>query len=84
MISLDEYKQLLKTKERLTRLKDQAQGAYDQYLSRMKEETNCETKEELEKLIKKLKKKRDLKLPEYQKLEEEFWNKWKEKLEEVQ
>lgn len=82
MISLEEYQILLRTKERLRRQKDQAQGAYDQVLARLKEETECTTKEEAEKLLAKLNKKIAAKLPAFQKSKEEFMEKWASTLQE--
>ncbi len=80
MLPLDEYQQLIKTRDRLRRQKDQSQGAYDQILLRLKKETDCDTKEDLEKLLAKLKKQIEFKLPAFQKAKEDFWNKWEDKL----
>lgn len=81
MISLDEYQKLVKTRDRLRRQKDQAQGAFDQILIRIRKDTGCETKDQIEELLIQLKKQVEFKLPAFQKAEKEFWDDYGEKLE---
>jgi hypothetical protein len=76
MLSLDEYNQHVKNYERIRRLTDQAQGAYDQFVENLKQETGCENEEEARKRLEKLDKKIEAKLPLVQKAEEDFNKKW--------
>jgi len=76
VISVEEYQQLVKNRDKLRKMKDQAEGAYEQYKERTQEEIGCSTEEEIQKLLDKAKKKLDTKLPIFEKKEEEFKKKW--------
>ncbi|RJQ24597.1 hypothetical protein C4577_07450 [Candidatus Parcubacteria bacterium] len=83
MITLDKYQELVRLRDNLRRKKDQAQGAYDQIISRFKSECDAETAEEAQAKVDKINKKIEVKMPVFETAEKAFWDKWGETLEKM-
>ncbi len=75
-IDLKEFQQLKSNVERLQREADKAEGAYAEQMRRLKDEYDCETIEQAEKLQAKLEKELEVAEQKYQKAADKFEKDW--------
>ncbi len=80
MIDLDEYQTLKRKAEKAKSDVARAEGALEQQMKSLKDEFDCESIEDAEKMLKDLEKKESVAETKYNKELEEFKNKWEDKL----
>lgn len=83
-MNLETYQKLKKQIDVLQRDSNRVEGQLDSVLDRLNKELKCNSIEEAEKLLKKVKKQEQEAEKEFNAKREEFENNWKDKLEGVQ
>ena len=80
MINIEEYQKLKKKSENAKADVARAEGALEQQMQKLKEEFDCETIEEAQKMLRNLEKQEKKAEEEYEKELTKFKEKWKDEL----